>query len=140
NVDTGVIDPNTTTPYEMKKNNFQPRLAFTYAPGKNVFRGGVGLYVGPGQTEDQIQPIESDRVAASLTSGVQYPVDTAALIAAFNNNPKTRAYAPRAYANDYSIPERIYQSSASYQRDLGSTLSGTVAYVGSQGRNLFIRS
>ena len=30
NIDTGVIDPNTTPLYASRKNNFQPRLALTY--------------------------------------------------------------------------------------------------------------
>ena len=39
----------------------------TYAPTtKTVFRGGFGIFVGPGQTEDQIQPIESDRISSTL--------------------------------------------------------------------------
>ena len=59
NADTGVIDPNTTPPFKSEKNNFEPRVALTYGAGNTVFRGGFGVFVGPGQTEDQIQPIES---------------------------------------------------------------------------------
>ena len=139
NIDTGVIDPNTTTPYATKKNNILPRLAFTYAPGKTVFRTGFGVFVGPGQTEDQIQPVESDRVSSTLSNG-SFPVDPNALVANFVNNPNNRSYQPRAYANEYSIPERIYQYTASVQRELPGNMSATAAYVGSQGRNLFLRS
>jgi hypothetical protein len=139
NIDTGVIDPNTTRPYETKKNNVLPRLSFTYAPGKTVFRSGFGIFVGPGQTEDQIQPIESDRISSTL-SNTTFPVDQAALVANFVNSPNNRSYQPRAYANEYSIPERIYQYTASVQRELPGRMSATAAYVGSQGRNLFLRS
>jgi hypothetical protein len=139
NIDTGVIDPNTTTPYATKKNNILPRLSFTYAPGKTVFRSGFGMFVGPGQTEDQIQPVESDRVSSTL-SNASFPVDPNALVANFVNNPNNRSYQPRAYANEYSIPERIYQYTASVQRELPGNMSATAAYVGSQGRNLFLRS
>ncbi len=37
--------------------------------GNTVIRGGAGLMVGPGQMEDQIQPIESDRVSSTVTGG-----------------------------------------------------------------------
>ena len=114
-------------------------LAFTYAPGKTVFRTGFGMFVGPGQTEDQIQPVESDRVSSTLSNG-SFPVDQNALVANFVNNPNNRSFQPRAYANDYSIPERIYQYTASVQRELPGNMSATAAYVGSQGRNLFLRS
>ena len=139
NIDTGVIDPNTTAPYQSRKNNFNPRVAFTYAPGKTVFRTGFGLFVGPGQTEDQIQPIESDRVSSTL-SNTTFPVVPEVLTAAFINSPNTRSYQPRAYANEYTIPERIYQYTASVQQQLPGSMSVTAAYVGSQGHNLFLRS
>jgi hypothetical protein len=139
NIDTGVIDPNTTALYKSNKNQFQPRLAFTYAPGKTVYRTGFGMFVGPGQTEDQIQPVESDRVSSTLSSGL-FPVDQNLLVANFTNNPNNRQYQPRAYANEYTIPERVYQYTASVQQDLGGAFTATAAYVGSQGRNLFLRS
>jgi hypothetical protein len=139
NIDTGTIDPNTVAPYATKGNSVLPRLAFTYAPGKTVFRTGFGVFVGPGQTEDQIQPVESDRISSTL-SNASFPVDQAALVANFVNTPNNRSYQPRAYANEYSIPERIYQYTASVQRELPGNMSATAAYVGSQGRNLFLRS
>ena len=108
NIDTGVIDPNTTPLYSSKKSNFQPRVSLAYAPGKTVFKTGFGIFVGPGQTEDQIQPVESDRVSSTISNSA-YPIDPALLNAAFINSPNTRSYQPRAYANDYTIPERVYQ-------------------------------
>ena len=104
-----------------------------------VLRGGFGIFVGPGQTEDQIQPIESDRISTTITGG-QYPVDATLLRANFISNPNNRTYQPRAYANEYEIPERVYQYSASVQRELPWKLVATAAYVGSQGRNLFLRN
>ena len=139
NIDTGVIDPNTTPLYRSHKDNVQPRVAFTYAPGKTVFRTGVGIFVGPGQTEDQIQPVESDRISSTI-SNTSYPVDPTVLTANFINNPNNRSFQPRAYANDYTIPERIYEYTASVQRDLGHQYSMTAGYIGSQGHNLFLRS
>ncbi len=138
----GTILPNTTAPFKANKNNFMPRAAFTWAPGmeaKTVVRTGVGLLMGPGQTEDQIQPIESDRISTSISGGA-YPVNVDALRANFLNNPANRQYQPRAYTSAYNIPERVWQYSASVQRELPWGFSGTVGYVGSQGRNLFLRS
>src|SRR5215470_9590957 len=144
NIDTGVIDPPSTQILQSTKTNFQPRIGVSYAAtNKTVFRAGFGLFVGPGQTEDQIQTIgDSDRVSSTITSGplLAFPLDPAAAIANFVNNPLNRNYQPRAYANDYRIPERIWQYTASVQQDLGSRTALTAAYIGSQGRNLFLRS
>src|SRR5262249_21019639 len=140
NIDTGVIDPPTTPQYTSNKNSIQPRIGATYAISpKTIVRGGFGLFVGPGQTEDQVQPVaDSDRVNTTITSGsaLVYPLDVNAALANFAN-PNTRNFQPRAYANDYSVPERVWQYTASIQQDLGPRLVATVAYVGSQGRNLF---
>jgi hypothetical protein len=142
NTVTGTLDPNTTPILDAKKNNFQPRVSMTYAPGNTVLRGGFGVFVGPGQGEDQIQPIESDRVSTTLSTGplLAFPINSEALVANFTSNPNNRSYAPRAYAPDYNIPERVYQYTASVQRELGANTSFTAAYVGAQGRNLFLRT
>ncbi len=144
NFDTlnGIILSSDRDPFRTKKNNLMPRVAFTWAPGaeqKTVFRAGGGLLMGPGQTEDQIQPIESDRISSARTGGT-FPVDINALRASFLGNPANRQYQPRAYTSDYAIPERVWQYSASIQRELPWGFSTTVGYVGSQGRNLFLRS
>ena len=152
NIDTGTIRPSDEAAYLSSKANFGPRVAFTWSPnpsgsgffggGKTVFRGGVGIYYGPGQTEDQIQPIESDRISSTVTSGslLAFPANLQGIIDNFNNNPNNRSYQPRAYSNVYKIPERIYQYTFSWQQQLPYNLTSTVAYVGSQGRNLFLRS
>ena len=83
----------------MRKNNLQPRLSATYTPAqKTVSRGGFGIFVGPGQTEDQIQPIEAERINTTLTSGpfLAYPLDPALVRPNFINNPNNRSYQPRA--------------------------------------------
>jgi len=143
NIVTGTLDDPTAPFLTMKKNNFQPRLAMTYSPtSKTVLRGGFGIFVGPGQTEDQIQPIEAERINTTLTSGplLAYPLDAALIRPNFINNPNNRSYQPRAYSGDYSIPERIYQYTTSIQQELPGNMAATVAYIGSQGRNLFLRS
>jgi Carboxypeptidase regulatory-like domain/TonB dependent receptor len=142
-INTGQIDPNTTPFYKSSKTNFQPRVGATYAlTDKTVLRGGAGIFVGPGQTEDQIQPIEAERISTTLTSGplLAYPIDPNLIRANFLNNPNNRSYQPRAYSNDYTIPEKVYQYTASVQQELAGSMALTAAYIGSQGRNLFLRS
>ena len=46
--------------YDADKNNFSPRLSAAYQiDDKTVVRSGFGLFYGPGQFEDRIQPIEN---------------------------------------------------------------------------------
>jgi hypothetical protein len=139
--DTGTLLPSDTRFFDSSRTNFQPRVSFTYAPGqgRTVVRGGFGMFVGPGQTEDQIQPIESDRIATSLGGGA-YPVNRDVLRANFINNPLNRSYQPRAYRSEYLLPEKIYQYTLNVQQQLPYNMVLTAAYVGSQGRNLFLRS
>src|SRR4030095_9645724 len=154
----GILRDPSEAAFGSKKTNFGPRIAITWSPnvtgdgyfagGKSVLRAGFGIYYGPGQTEDQIQPIESDRVSTTLTgstifNGTQlftFPTNTSLVAQQFVSNVNNRSYQPRAYAPEYIIPERVYQYSVSYQQELPYKLVGTVAYVGAKGRNLFFRS
>lgn len=126
--------------------NFGPRLSIQWAPdgmaGKTVFRAGGGYYFGPGQTEDQLQPEANDRIGTTVSSGalLRYPLDTPTLVANYNINSPTLGFQPRAYAPNYKIPEKILGYSLSVQQELPGSMVATVAYVGSQGRNLFLRS
>lgn len=132
--------------YGSSKLNFGPRLGLSWSPrkfnGKTVFRIGSGYYYGPGQTEDQLQPEANDRIGTTISSGVlnKYPLDIPAVYASYNVNSPTLGYQPRAYAPGYKIPEKILSYTASVQQELMGGAVLTVAYVGSQGRNLFLRS
>lgn len=127
--------------YSGVKGNFGPRLAVTYAPARfnnrTVFRIGGGLYYGPGQYEDLIQPIESDVFRTTATGSLS---PTFTNVFANTTLPQTN-FTPRAYdVSGYRVPERVAQYGASVQQQLPGNTVLTLAYVGSQGRNLFQRS
>ena len=143
---TGRLIPNYSGDwYKMSTKNFGPRLAFSWSPEKfanrTVLRVGAGYYYGPGQGEDQIQPAVNDRLNRTLTSGplLAYPLNPQSIYSNYNINDPNLQFQPRAYAPGYTIPEKILQYSASVEQELPSNTILTVAYVGSQGRNLFLR-
>ncbi len=151
-INSGRILPSNTTIYKALKTNFAPRLSFAWSPneggsglfggGKTVIRAGFGVNYGPGQIEDQIQPIESDRISSTLSNvSNAFPANIPQIVANFTNNPNNRAYQPRAYdIANYKVPERIFSYTVSVQQELPYKMALTLAYVGSQGRNLFLRS
>jgi len=143
-MNTGNLDTNPDRQwYKSSKLNFGPRLAFAWSParfkGNTALRIGAGYYYGPGQTEDQVQPIDSDRVTVTQTANVAFPANSQAIISTFDVN-NLKGFQPRVYAPGYAIPERILSYTASLQQKLPYDTVLTVAYVGSQGRNLFLRS
>lgn len=145
-VPTHTLIPNFTGDwYKMKTTNFGPRLGVSWAPqqfaNKTVFRIGGGYYYGPGLAEGQTQPAQNDRINRTITSGplLSFPADTQAILSGFNINDPNLQFQPRAYLPGYQIPEKILQYSASVQQQLPGNAVLTVAYVGSQGRNLFLR-
>src|SRR5262249_50907591 len=102
----GVIKPNTTQALRSNKTSFGPRLGLAWTPnakgtgffGTTVVRGGFGIYYGPGQTEDQIQPIESDRINSTFSNLTNaFPLNIPQVVANFNSNPNNRSFQPRAY-------------------------------------------
>lgn len=142
NLVTGGLDAPGSRPfYQSSKLAFGPRLGLSWAPakfnGKTVLRIGGGYYYGPGQGEDLIQPIESDRV--STTAAGRYPVDAVSIVKNFNVNTAT-GIGVRAYSPGYRVPEKILSYTASMQQQVWGGAILQLAYVGSQGRNLFLRS
>lgn len=131
--------------YKSAGNNFGPRLGLTWAPeafgGKTVIRGGGGLYFGPGQYEDLIQPIESNVVRSSQNIAAGLTTGTANGLLNPSATAQPAPFTPRAYdTNGYKVPERVFQYGLSVQQELPGNTVLTVGYVGSQGRNLFLRS
>ena len=146
NMVTGTLIPNYSGDwYHMSTKNFGPRLGFSWSPeslkNKTVFRIGSGYYYGPGQGEDQIQPGVNDRINRTLTNGplLAYPLNPQTIYANYNINDPNLQFQPRAYAPGYTIPEKILQYTASIEQQLPGNTVLTVGYVGSQGRNLFLR-
>ncbi|MEO8649118.1 MAG: carboxypeptidase regulatory-like domain-containing protein, partial [Acidobacteriota bacterium] len=151
----GVIKPSDLAAFKTDKKGLGPRIGLTWSPrpesngffggGKTVFRGGFGIYYGPGQVEDQIQPIESDRINSTLTgsSTVRFDPNISSFVNTirtnFINNPTNRVFQPRAYTSEYTVPERIYSFTGSWQQELPGNVIMTLGYVGSRGTNLFLR-
>jgi hypothetical protein len=136
--------PTSTSWYHSSTKNFGPRLGISWSPerfkNKTVFRIGAGYYYGPGQTEDQVQPIDSDRATRTLTTNIAWPVNPVQVLGGYNILDPNLGYQPRAYASGYTLPEKVLSYTASVQQELPGAAVLTVAYVGSQGRNLFLRS
>jgi hypothetical protein len=122
--------------YNPDKNNFAPRLAAAYEiDSKTAVRGGFGLFYGPGQFEDRIQPIENfierRRLATAdvPNNGLAYPVSDAML----RNTLSIRGYTherPDEYNMQYGV---------SLSRELPGALNLTVGYTGSKGKDMFLR-
>ena len=122
--------------YDADTNNFAPRLSAVYQVNdKTALRGGFGLFYGPGQFEDRIQPIENyierRRVQASdvPSNGLAYPVDPAV----YRNLLSIRGYTHRR------PDEHNMQYGASVSRELPGAVNVTLGYTGSQGRDMFLR-
>jgi hypothetical protein len=145
--ETGTITPRFAGDwYKTSVNNYGPRLGLAYAPrslnNQTIFRIGGGVFFGPGQTEDQIQPEANDRVSRTFSSapGTVYPINPQNIIATFDINSPTLGYQPRAYTAHYTIPERVVTYTASVQQQLPGGFQAMIGYVGSTSRNLFQRS
>ncbi len=124
------IDPDTTPFYKSKKNNFQPRLSAHLHRDVEDRRQGRRRRLrrsGPDRrpdSADRSRTHQHDGDAAVRCSLTRW---TPALIRAnFINNPNNRSYQPRAYADDYTLPEKVYQYTASVQQELGGRMAASV--------------
>jgi hypothetical protein len=122
--------------YDPDRNNVAPRLSAAWQLNdKTVVRGGFGLFYGPGQFEDRIQPIENyierRRVGAAdiPNNGLAYPVNPAV----YNQTLSIRGYT-HSRPDEYNV-----QYGASVSRELPGEVNLTVGYTGSQGKDMFLR-
>jgi Carboxypeptidase regulatory-like domain/TonB dependent receptor-like, beta-barrel len=122
--------------YDSDKNNFSPRLSAAYQLNdKTALRAGFGLFYGPGQFEDRIQPVENfierRRVQAAdvPNNGLAYPVDPNVL----GNFLSVRGYTHKR-PDEYNI-----QYGLSLSRELPGEVNLTVGYTGSRGKDMFLR-
>jgi hypothetical protein len=122
--------------YNPDKNNFSPRLSATYAiDPRTAVRAGFGLFYGPGQFEDRIQPIENyierRRVQAAdiPSNGLAYPFDPSI----YRNLLSVRGYT-HDRPDEYNV-----QYGVSVSRELPGAVNLTVGYTGSQGKDMFLR-
>jgi len=122
--------------YDADKNNFAPRLSAVYRiDDRTVLRTGFGLFYGPGQFEDRIQPIENAierrRVGAAdvPNNGLAYPIPPSQLA----NTLSIRGYTHKR-PDEYNM-----QYGASVSRELPGAVNLTVGYTGSRGKDMFLR-
>ncbi len=100
-----------------------------------MLRSGFGLFYGPGQFEDRIQPIENFierrrvQTADVPGGGLQYPVDPAT----YRNLLSVRGYTHER-PDEYNI-----QYGASVSQELPGAVNLTVGYTGSRGKDMFLR-
>ena len=122
--------------YDPDYNNVAPRTSISYqVTPKTVVRGGFGIFYGPGQFEDRIQPIENyiqrrKVTAADLPAGqLAYPVPTSA----YKDILAIRGYTHHR-PDEYNV-----QYGGSLSRELPGSTSLTIGYTGSRGRDMFLR-
>jgi hypothetical protein len=122
--------------YNPDKNNVSPRLSAAYQLNeKTVLRAGFGLFYGPGQFEDRIQPIENyierrrAQTADVPNNGLAYPFTTINL----GNLLSIRGYT-HDRPDEYNV-----QYGASLSRELPGEVNFTIGYTGSQGKDMFLR-
>ncbi len=122
--------------YNPDKNNLAPRLSAAYQiDDKTVIRSGFGLFYGPGQFEDRIQPIENyierrrAQTADVPNNGLAYP---------FTNINLGNLLSVRGYTHERP-DEYNMQYGVSMSRELPGAVNLTVGYTGSQGKDMFLR-
>jgi len=122
--------------YNPDKNNFAPRFSAVYAlDEKTAVRGGVGLFYGPGQFEDRIQPIENyierrrAQAADVAANGLAYP---------FTGINLGSLLSVRGYTHERP-DEYNLQYGGSVSRELPGAVNLTIGYTGSRGKDMFLR-
>ena len=134
------------------KNVWLPRVGFAWTPiGSTVVRGGFGIYALTWSMDDYGQGVgvgnNSTGSAADTTGGVS-PVTTLngpgtnlqtgmPLTYVVTNRSSTAYNGTNVPYNQYNLPvAKMYQWTASVERQLGTNMEAEIAYVASHGANL----
>src|SRR5262249_27984211 len=136
NFDVATMRPTAagTQLYEPDRDNFGPRLGFTYdlrGTGRSILRGGYGYYYGLSPPVAAETLLVANAPGTTLLTRVQdpnlqYPV--ASLAAGVMNPPTRRATDPNRHDN-YSR-----QMTVNLQQQLGASTALTIGYVGNWSR------
>ena len=127
-----------------QKNNFMPRLAFSYRLNdKTVVRAGYGLFyasvpgaslmnlfLGNGVVQQQISL--SSTQAAQLAQGPVFPNNLGAVPAGFKVGPPNIQFAAANWKRPYSE-----QATLAIERQLARDIAVTASYIWSRGIHLF---
>ena len=137
----GGFCPPGTPWYNPDKNNFAPRVGFSWSPARfndmTVIRGGFGVFFGPGQNDDVFAPIDNAGSRISLERAtvpiLSYPIDP------FLGLAGTIGNSPRA-VDENRVDQYAEHYSLSIQQALPWRLVGQIGYVGNQGHHMLDRS
>ena len=139
---TGTIRPPDSAPFKTAKNNFQPRVSFAWNAAVGANRAPRRVRAA-GRPRPDRGPDPADRERPHLqhaVAGARSRSTSRRCARTSSTTRRTAAISRVPTSPDYVVPERVYQYSASVQQQLPLGIVATVAYVGSQGRNLFLRS
>ena len=101
-----------------------------------MLRAGFGLFYGPGQFEDRIQPIENYIERRRVQHGRR--ARTTACRIRCRRRSSRNLLSIRGYTHDYPN-EYNMQYGVSLSRELPGEINLTVGYTGSQGKDMFLR-
>ena len=128
--------------------NFGPRVGhYLFAEYVRAENGdsvpAAAIFYGPGQTEDQIQPEANDRISSDLLTELRHRFirsTRSRSSAAYNVNDPNLGVSAACLRGQLHDPGACRNYTLSVEQELPAEFQLMVAYVGSAGRNLFLRA